>query len=176
MTEHFLRHTPADTAALARDIEGTRAAMAAAKASGNAIALIDSAGELASMLTAARQEAEARDLLVPLLALAREHASAEPAGWYLLAFGTTSQYLGLRAEANAMFAEALALARKHGWERLEHFVLHHWGRSLAEEGDYPRARACFTQALAIRTRLQEPRLEASSRRALDALAALEGGG
>ena len=106
----------------------------------------EGAGDLASMLTTNR--------------------------WYYMAYGTASQYLGLRDEANAMFAESLRLAREHSWEVLEHFVLSHWGRSLVEEGHYSRARDCFVQALAIRERLNEPRA-ASSRRHLAALDKLE---
>ena len=175
MTEHFLRHMPPDLAAHERDIERTRKAMSTAKAKGDAVVVIERAGELASMLTSARKEAEARELLVPLLASAREHPLAEPTGWYFLAFGTASQYLGLRAQANVMFAEALAHARSQAWENLEHFVLHHWGRSLAEQRDFSRARECFTQALAIRERLNDPHFRASTRRALDALCELEAG-
>lgn len=169
MTAHFLRHAPADPAALDAEIARTRLALAGAT---DAITVLDRAGELAGMLTAARREEEARDLLVPLLASAREHACAEPAGWYFLALATASQYLGLRDEANAMFAEALAPARAHGWERLQHFVLHHWGRSLAEEGEIDRARECFTEALAIRARRNETKFVASSQRALQALQGL----
>ena len=175
MSEHFLRHKPPDLATLERDIERTRQALSVAQAIGNDIVVIERAGELASMLTSARREAEARELLVPLLASARKHPLPEPTGWYFLAFGTASQYLGLRAEANAMFAVALAHARSHARETLEHFVLHHWGRSLAEERDFARARECFTQALAIRERLDEPRFQASTRRALNALRELEAG-
>jgi len=127
------------------------------------------------MLTIDRREAEAHDLLAPLQSLAREHLAAEPAGWFFLAFGTASQYLGLRAEANLMFAQALELAKTQGWERLQHFVLMHWGRSLVEEELLFRARECFSLALAIRERLNDPRA-ASTRRALKALGELEASG
>jgi tetratricopeptide (TPR) repeat protein len=166
MTPSFLRHTPADPASMEAQIARAREGMAGAD---DAVTILDRAGDLAAMLTAARREQEARDLLLPLLASAREHAAAEPAGWYVLALATASQYLDLREEANALFGEGLALARAHGWERLEHFVLHHWGRSLAEEGDIEPARDCFTQSLAIRTRRNESKLIESSQRALRAL-------
>lgn len=175
MTEHFLRYKPPDSAAHDRSLERAREALSAARASGDAVTLIDCAGDLASLLTSARREAEARELLLPLSANAKEHPSLEPTGWYWLALGTASQYLGLRADANAMFDQALTQARRHGWENLEHFVLHHWGRLLAEEQDFPRARECFSQALAIRTRRDLPGLQASSQRALDTLAELEAG-
>jgi len=172
MAEHFQRYSAPDPEGLAQDIERARQDLAEARANGNALAVVDHAADLAGMLTTRRQESEARDLLAPLQSSVREHLSAEPAGWYYLAFGTASQYLGFRDEANAMFAEALRLAREHSWEVLEHFALSHWGRSLVEERHFSRARECFLQALAIRERLNEPRA-ASSRRHLAALSELE---
>ncbi len=171
-TEHFQRFTAPDAAALVRDIARGRDALARARAEADPLAVIDSAGELAAMLTTARQEAEARALLIPLECTARKHLGSEPAGWFLLALGTASQYLGLRANANAAFAESLGLAREHAWEALEHFVLAHWGRSLVEEREFSRARECFLQALALRERLNDPRAS-TTRRALAALAELE---
>jgi tetratricopeptide (TPR) repeat protein len=172
MAEHFQRYTAPDPEKLAQDIERARRDLSEARANRSALAIIEHAGDLAGMLTTHRQESEARDLLAPLQSTVREHLSSEPAGWYYLAFGTASQYLGFRDEANAMFAEALRLAREHSWEVLEHFALSHWGRSLVEEGNFSRARECFLQALAIRERLDEPRA-ASSRRHLAALSELE---
>jgi tetratricopeptide (TPR) repeat protein len=173
MTEHFQRYSAPDPVAHAREIERLSAALSACSDSGS-LGAIDLSADLASLLTSARREAEARELLVPLLSAVREHLSSEPAGWYYLSFGTASQYLGLRAEANAMFAEALNLARAQGWERLEHFVLAHWGRSLVEEGELSQARECFDRALAIRERLNDPGV-ASVRGLLQALAVLESG-
>lgn len=174
MTEHFQRYSAPDPVALAQGVARTRDALAIARAENDSLAVIDLAGELASMLTTDRREAEARNLLAPLQLTVREHLSSEPAGWFYLAFGTACQYLGLRAEANAMFAEALDLARAHAWAALEHFVLAHWGRSLVEEREVARARECFVQALAIRERLKDPRA-AATRRALEALRELESG-
>jgi len=172
MTDHFQRFTAPDASALAREIAQTRGALSKAQAAEDPLAVVDLAGDLASMLTTDRREAEARDLLAPLQSLAREHLAEESAGWFFLAFGTASQYLGLRAEANVMFTQAFELAQAQGWERLEHFVLMHWGRSLVEEGRLVRARQCFVQSLAIRERLNDPRAS-STRRALDALGELE---
>ncbi|HWH40423.1 MAG TPA: hypothetical protein VNU21_11330 [Usitatibacter sp.] len=172
MADHFQRYSAPDPERLAQDIERVRQELLEARANGNALAIIEHAGDLASMLTTNREEAEGRDLLRPLQSTVLEHLSSEPAGWYYLAFGTASQYLGFRDEANAMFAEALRLAREHSWEVLEHFALSHWGRSLVEEGHFSRARELFLQALAIRERLNEPRA-ASSRRHLAALSELE---
>lgn len=172
MTEHFQRFSASDPIAHAQEIARTQDALARARSDGDSLSIIDLASELAEMLTTARREAEARDLLVPLQAAVREHLSSEPSGWFYLASGTASQYLGLRAEANAMFAEALGLARANAWVTLEHYVLAHWGRSLAEEREFHRARECFVQALAIREQLKDPRA-ATTRRALEALRELE---
>lgn len=174
MTEHFQRFNAPDPIAHARNIARTQDALTNARGESDALAVIDLASELASLLTTARREAEARDLLAPLQSVVREHLSSEPAGWFYLAFGTASQYLGLRAQANAMFSEAVDLARAHAWVTLEHFVLAHWGRSLVEEGELFRARALFVQALAIRERLNDPRA-ATTRCALEALRELESG-
>ncbi len=172
MTAHFQRFSAPDPIAHAQNIERTQDALARARNDGDTVAVIDLAGDLASLLTTARREAEARDLLAPLLTAVREHLSSEPSAWFYLAFGTASQYLGLRAEANAMFSEALDLARTHAWVKLEHYVLAHWGRSLVEEREFLRARQCFNQALAIRERLNDPRA-ATTRHALEALTELE---
>ncbi len=172
MPEHFQRFSAPDSTALARDIPRTREMLSTAQAQDDVLATIERAGELASMLTTDRQESAARELLVPFQSAARAHLSSETVGWYYLAFGTASQYLGLREEANSMFAEALRLARERSWEVLEHFVLSHWGRSLAEEARFPQARECFIKALAIRERRNEP-LAATTRRALEALIELE---
>lgn len=99
MTEPFQRFTAPDPVAHAQAIARTRSAMSKARAEGDSLAEIDHAGELASVLTTARQEAEARELLASLQPAVREHLSAEPAGWFYLALGTASQYLGLREEA-----------------------------------------------------------------------------
>lgn len=159
MSPHFHRYTAPDPEAHALEIQGLSAAMSAARAGTDSRALIDASADLASVLTTARREAEAHDLLLPLLSVAREHASQEPAGWFLLSLGTASQYLGLREQANTLFAEALALAQDQGWERLEHFVLVHWGRSLVEERACGRARDLLVRALALRERQQHPGAE-----------------
>jgi tetratricopeptide (TPR) repeat protein len=172
MADHFERYNAPDPVALGEDIAHARRDLSEARATGKASLIIEHASDLASMLTTNRQEAEARDLLEPLQSTVRECLSSEPAGWYYLAYGTASQYLGLREEANCMFAEALRLAREQSWQVLEHYALSHWGRSLVEEGQLSRARECFLQALAIRERLNEPRA-ASSRRHLKALSELE---
>jgi len=165
---HFQRFAAADAPQLASDIERAQKALLAAQAGTDPLAHLERAGELASMLTTARREAEASELLLPLLSIAEQNSAHEPAGWYFLALATASQYLELRTQANSLFGKALELARAHSWQALEHFTLHHWGRSLVEEHNFTHARECFNQALAIRERLNEPR-QSSTRRALLAL-------
>lgn len=170
---HFQRFTPADAAALQRQIADASEVLHAAQSSGNPIALLDAAGMLGALLTSARQEAEADAVLAPHLQLARDHSDAEPAGWLLLALATNNQYLGDHAGANVGFEEALLLARTNRWEPLQHFVLHHWGRCWAEQGELTHARDCFAAALALRERMAEPRFVDSTRRALAAIDTLE---
>src|SRR5512140_3080150 len=98
MTEHFQRFSAPDPVVHAQGIERARSALAKARGASDSLAVIDLAGDLAGMLTTARREAEARDLLAPLQSVVREHLSLEPSGWFYLAFGTVSQYLGLRAK------------------------------------------------------------------------------
>lgn len=174
MAEHFHRFSAPDPVAHTQEIARLGKALQDATSAGDSLAVLDHSTDLASLLTTARREAEARELLAALQTAVREHLSAEPAGWYYLSFGTACQYLGLRAEANAHFTEALRLARANTWERLEHFVLVHWGRSLVEERQFARARDCFAGALRIRERLHDPGA-ARVRRLLQALDDLEAG-
>lgn len=169
----FLRHTPADPVAHQQRIEAEQASLDAAHASGDNERVLDHAGTLGALLTAAGREADGYALLVSLLPTARQAANVEPAAWLLHALATAAQYTGRNAEANALFAEALSHCGARGWRRLEHFVLHHWGRCLAEQGRLDEARDCFARSLAIREALGDP-LQASSRRALAELSRLQG--
>ena len=168
----FARYDTPDAVAHARQMEQMRAALQAAEP--GSLDQLDHAADLASLLTTARQEAEALALLEPLQPLALAHLACEPAGWYYLAHGTASQYLNRRDEPNAMFGEALRLSQAQGWERLEHFVHVHWGRSRVEERLFSEARAHFQRALSQRERLQHPGA-GRVRELLAALAALQGG-
>jgi tetratricopeptide (TPR) repeat protein len=150
----FARFNAPDPAAHAQQIEQMRASLQAAEP--RSLSQLDHATDLASLLTTARQEAEALALLEPLQPLALAHLACEPAGWYYLALGTASQYLNRRDEANTMFGEALRLSQTQAWERLEHFVHVHWGRSRVEERLFSQARAHFQRALSQRERLQHP--------------------
>lgn len=165
---YFQRYVPDNQQGFLTSIEKMRSELVEARSAGDVAALLDLVPDLGSMLTTARQEDEARQLLLEFLPLAREQNAPEQLGWLLLALATANQYLERRSEAGEQFAEALALAHSSYSEQLEHYTLHHWGRFLVEEGDIEQAKNCFTRALELRVKLDEPRQE-SSRRALEAL-------
>ena len=158
----FMRFSAPDADALARSIEQTRAGLEQAHVACDTLASVDLAGDLGSMLTTARREAEALRLLHEHVDLAESLSAHEPAGWFWNAYATALQYNGKRAEADC---------RSAGWSRLQSFVLHHWGRSLAEQERFDEAQVRISEALALRVQLNEPRQE-SSRRALEVLAQL----
>lgn len=164
-----MRYAAPDPDRLLREIEMTRGKLREALCANDALATIDHAADLASMLTTARMETEAVALLQAHAALAESQSEFEPAGWYWNALATALQYAGMRVEAEPYFAKAVALARAAGWLQLLALALHHWGRSLVEQRRYSEAEHRIREALDIRVRLGETRQE-SSRRALDTLA------
>ena len=168
----FMRYTAPDSDALVRDIGVMRERLAGAIQEKNALATIDHAADLGSMLTTARMETEAVVLLQAHASLAEAHPEHEPSAWYWNALGTALQYTGQRAEAERHFARAVALSRAGGWSRILAMSLHHWGRSLAEQHRFDEAEERFGEAFAIRVRLEEPRQE-RSREALQLLAELK---
>ncbi|GAA0757277.1 hypothetical protein LRH25_18360 [Ideonella azotifigens] len=169
----FMRFNSPDPDALAIGIEEARAKFAAARLAGDMLATVEHAADLGSMLTTARREGEALELMQTLLAEAEAQAAHEPAGWFFNAYATALQYCDRRDEANDVFAKALALCRNSRWSRLQSFVLQHWGRSLVERQRLDEAQACFMEALDLRVQLNDPR-QASTRKALEALAELRG--
>jgi tetratricopeptide (TPR) repeat protein len=171
----FMRYSAPDIDALIRDIGTTRDKLAEAVREKNALAIVDHAADLGSMLTTARNEAEAIQVLQAHASLAELHAEHEPSAWYWNALATALQYTGRRAEAELYFARAVELGRAAGWSQILAMTLHHWGRSLAEQHRFDEAEECFTEALAIRVQLGEPRQE-RSRQALLALAELRRSG
>ena len=164
----FQRFRWNDAAALARELDDTRAAHATARATGDLPAEVDNACRLGNALIAADREAEAAELLEDALAKARTLSQPEPQAWVLLYLATARQYLGERPLAQTLFQRALDLAAAHGLREVEHYTLHHRGRCYAEQRDVERARAAFEAALKIRLELGEPRAE-RSRQALIAL-------
>jgi tetratricopeptide (TPR) repeat protein len=167
----FMRYTAPDADALMRDIGVARYKLADAVRAKNALAIIDHAADLGSMLTTARKEGDAVELLQAHVSLAELQGEREPSAWYWNALGTALQYTGHRAEADRYFAKAVELSRAAGWSQILAMALHHWGRSLAEQGRFDEAEARFNEALAIRVQLGEPRQE-RSRQALQVLAEL----
>ena len=168
----FMRFTAPDADALASGIVEARIRLAAAVHAGETLAVVDAAADLGSMLTTARMEAEAVQILEEHLHHAEANAQHEPAGWFWNAYATALQYCGRRDEAETYFSKSIERAKSRGWRRLEALALHHLGRSLAEQNRFAEAKSRISEALAIRIELNEPRHE-SSRQALVELAALQ---
>ena len=171
----FMRFSAPDPATLERGIADMRIKLLVAVQSGEPIAIVDAAADLASMLTTGRREAEAVEMLKEHLIHAAANEQNEPAGWFWNAYATALQYEGRRSEAEEYFSKVVGLAKAGGWRRLEALALHHWGRSLVEQKRFAEAKTRIEAALAIRVELNEPRQE-SSRKALVELAALQGSG
>jgi tetratricopeptide (TPR) repeat protein len=167
--EEFMRFTAPDPEALEQAIRLAQRKLEEAKALGDEIATLEQAADLGGMLTTARREGSALELLVPHKSLATLHQSKEQSAWYWNALATALQYFGERATAEAYFAKAVEVAKEGGWRRIEAMTLHHWGRSLVEQGQVDAAELRFAQALVIREELNEPRQE-TSREALKELA------
>ncbi len=167
----FQRYTAADFSELEQQITRRSAALATAQAQGDLAGEVRQAVELGNLLTTARREPEACEVLSAAAILAQEDGAPEPLGWIYLHLGTARQYLGDRDSAQALFAQAAELARVNNLQMLASYVLHHRGRCLAEERKLAEARDCFTQALALRQAQNDPRAQ-SSQRALEALGAL----
>jgi tetratricopeptide (TPR) repeat protein len=167
----FQRFTAPDVAALEISIAEHRARLARALQAGDALGMVDHTGDLAGLLTTARREAEALELLQAQVDRVEQFSTCEVSGWFWNAYATALQYNGQRAQAEPAFAKALTLSRAGGWLRLQSFVLQHWGRSLVEQGDLDQAQRKFEEALAIRRQLKDPR-QASTEAALLGLAQL----
>ena len=168
----FMRFSAPDPDALANGITETRTKLAAAVQAGEVLAIVEAAAALGSMLTTARMEAEAVQILEEHLRRADVSAEHEAAGWFWNAYATALQYCARRNEAEPYFSRSIEFAKTYGWRRLEALALHHLGRSLTEQKRFIEAEARISEALAIRIELNEPRQE-SSRRALVELAALQ---
>ncbi|MFG6412658.1 hypothetical protein ACG02S_01975 [Roseateles sp. DC23W] len=168
-----MRFSAPDPQAHAIGMAALRDQLQQAVQAGDTLAIVDHAADLAGMLTTARQEREALDLLRRHADAAGALPHAEPAGWYWSAYATALQYTGQRLEADRYFAEALALSVAATWTRLQAMVLHHWGRNLAEQRRFAEAEARITEALALRVQMNHP-LQQSSRLALERLTALRG--
>ncbi len=146
---------------LARKIEQASAQLTRARAAGDEMAQLVVASPLGNLLTIARQEAAAAELLEWALTLARRLGNRHEEAGVLLNLATARQYLGERDEAQKLFEAAL----DRGDAELEHFIQHHRGRCYVEQGKKGQARLCFERALALRKASGEPRA-ASSERAL----------
>ena len=169
----FMRFTPSDPVALDRNIHRTRAKLLAAESIGDSGAVVDHTADLAAMLTTARRELEALELLRRHESLAASIATGEHVAWFWNALATALQYIGEREAAEPYFFKAVEVARKGCWRRIEAMALHHWGRSLVEQGRLAEAESRISEALSIREELNER--QEPSRRALAAVARLRAG-
>ena len=170
-----MRFTAPDPAALEQSIRVARAKLEEAQARGDDGAILDQVADLGGMLTTARNEASALELLRAHERLASSRQSEEQSAWYWNALATALQYVGERVAAEVYFAQAVAVAKEGGWRRIEAMTLHHWGRSLVEQGQLDAAESRIAQALAIREELGEPRQE-TSRKALAEIVRLRAAG
>jgi tetratricopeptide (TPR) repeat protein len=170
----FMRFTAPDAAELARTINFTQEELVAAELRGDSSAIVDHAADLGGMLTTARRESEALELLRRHERLAESLSGEEQVAWFWNALATALQYAGKRVQAEAYFSRSVELARDGGWSRIEAMALHHWGRSLVEQGRLDEAELRISQALAIREQLNER--QESSRNALHQLAQLRSAG
>ena len=168
----FMRFSAPDPVGLASDIVEMRLKLATAVQAGKTLTVVEAAADLGSMLTTARMEAEAVQMLEEHLQHAESNVQHESAGWFWNAYATALQYCDKRHEAEPYFSKTIELAKSCGWRRLEALALHHFGRSLTEQRQFAEAESRISEALAIRVELNEPRQE-SSRRALVELAALQ---
>jgi tetratricopeptide (TPR) repeat protein len=167
----FMRFTALDVGDIERSIRDTRLKLSEAQSRGDKSAILDHAADLGGMLTSARNETEALELLRSHEQLASTHPSAEQTAWFWNALATALQYVGERMAAEGYFAKAVDVAQQGGWRRIEAMALHHWGRSLVEQGRLDEAEFRVGQALVIREELGEPRRE-TSRKALVEIAKL----
>jgi tetratricopeptide (TPR) repeat protein len=166
----FLRFNWPDDAALPREIARASADLAEARSAGDRQRQLEIASVLGNMLTTARQEAAAVELLEWALPLAYAGEDRREEAGVLLNLATARQYLGQRDEAQVLFQQALELALDEELPELEAFIQHHRGRCYAEQGRKPEARQCFERALDLRIQLGSSRA-VNSQRGLDELEA-----
>jgi tetratricopeptide (TPR) repeat protein len=166
----FRRAVPPDRAAHLAEIERRRGVLAEARASGDATAIGETAGETGWLLFWIEgSEAEAAGLLEEALGAARVRGDLAAEIAWLLGLGTALQYCGERDRAVALFEEGLALCETTGIREQEHFLWHHLGRCLVELGRTDEAKVAFEKALAIRKSLGNQRFIDSSQAALSDL-------
>jgi tetratricopeptide (TPR) repeat protein len=164
----FLRFDWPDEARLPREIEKASVDLAKARKSSDMARQLQIASVLGNLLTTARQEAAAIDLLEWALPLAYELGDRKEEAGVLLNLATARQYLGQREEAQVVFQQAFELARDENLPELEAFIQHHRGRCYAEQGKTGQAQLCFERALHIRRQIGSDRA-ANSQAALEAL-------
>lgn len=128
---------------------------------------------LGRLLTIARRESEARELLLPAVKEARKIGAHNILGWLLLEKATTEQYLRIDQSILGDFSEAIQVGERTGDTDLQHYALHHRGRYLVEQKAYDIALADFRRALQIRESLGNKSAANSTRAAIAELESMQ---
>jgi predicted ATPase/class 3 adenylate cyclase/Tfp pilus assembly protein PilF len=96
---------------------------------------------------------EARELLGPMLALARDAGERRREGSVLSQLAHLDREQGHMARAKAQFEAALAIQRETGHRLDQGVALHNLGNLLDQQGEPQRSRECHEAALALYTDL-----------------------
>ncbi len=167
-TAFFMRFEHPKPEELRKNIDASYKILADAKKDRDAELFFQTSIDLGEMLTVARREKEAVEILEPLLKYDLDKAKPDDRAWLYLNYATANQYFGRKAVAASFYKKALKFVRKHNLESVEHYVLHHYARFLVENRDFERAGRFFGEALKIRQKLNDARVD-STRKALDEL-------
>jgi tetratricopeptide (TPR) repeat protein len=168
----FMRYEPPNIETLGENIEKAFRILDEAKKNRDRELVFQTSVDLGELLTIARREKEALEILEPLIKSDSGKAKPEDRAWLYLNYATANQYFRRNARAAAYFKKALRLVRKHQLESTAGYVLHHYARFLVENGDLRKAERYFEEALKIRDRLQDERVD-STRQALAKLRQLK---
>lgn len=168
----FMRFEHPKPEVLSKNIDASYKILDDAKKNRDAELFFQTAIDLGEMLTVARREKEAVEILEPLLKYDLDQAKPDDRAWLYLNYATANQYLQKKDPAGSYFKKALKFVRKHNLENVEHYVLHHYARFLVENRDFDRAGRFFGEALKIRQKLNDARVD-STRKALDELKLLK---
>lgn len=172
--EFFMRYEHPNAEKLRIDIDESYKVLEATRKNRKNELFFQTAIDLGEMLTVARREKEAVEILKPLLKSIPDKAKPEDRAWLYLNYATANQYFLRKKTAESYFKKALKFVRKHELESVEHYVLHHYGRFLVEKGDLNPAEKHFEEALKIRKKLNDERL-INTQKALEKLKEMKAG-
>lgn len=131
-------------------------------------------GRLGDLLrTCPQTTEEACTLLSTAVKLSRAEERPKLLVANLTRLATAHQYANRHEIAAPLFEEALELADDHGLSLMKSFAHQHYGKALVESGQLVAARQHLLEAGSLREAAGDPDLIASTKAALDGLAALE---